>query len=198
MKYLFPFIISIILAAGLSSYEDTWNPGIKNANTTAKHHDNDYWILFENDDRASKHVPFGYISGYVNRQGDTMIAADKYARCYTDTFYHYAIIFDSKRGGFIGINKQEEKLFNAVQTGDAYFVEEADGMIMIQEKGKYGFANRFGEVVIQPQYNCACNFQDGKAKVSNDCSLSPESDSEHRIMQMNSWFYIDKTGKRLN
>ena len=188
MKYLLSIIAFMIFLAGLIGCKNTMNINKKE----------DYWLLFENYDQVSKHVPFGYTSGYVNQQGDTIIAADKYARCYTDTFYHYAVVFDPKRGGFIGINRKEEKLFNAVQTGDGYFMEEADGMIMIIENGKYGFANHFGEVVIRTQYDCANNFENGKAKVSNDCSPSPESDSEHRTVQMNTWFYIDKTGKRLD
>ena len=151
-----------------------------------------YWLLVENYDQTSKVKPFGYTSGYVSKNGDTIIPLDKYGRCFTDTFSYYAIVFDTIRG-LIGINKNEEKLFNAVWSGEGTPIQESEGMILIVENGKYGFANSKGKIVIKPKYKCAQSFFNGKAKVSNNCS---ESNDEHFRWEMHTWFYIDKKGNR--
>src|SRR5690606_1106112 len=126
------------------------------------------WYLIKNYDQVSNHKPFGYTSGYINQYGDTIIPLDKYARCFTDTVRNYAIVFDKKQG-LIGIDFNENKLFNAVWNGEGSEVKESDGMILIVENGKYGFANNKGQIIIKPKYKCAESFENGKAKVSNDC-----------------------------
>lgn len=152
------------------------------------------WILVKNYDQVSKYPPLGYTSGYVNLQGDTVIPLDQYPRCFTDTFTYYAIVLDNKRG-LIGINRQGKKLFTAVWSGDAEPIPASDGMILITENEKYGYANSKGEIVIPPKYSCASSFDQGKAKVSNDCI---EINEEHQKWKVHSWFYIDKTGKRIH
>jgi hypothetical protein len=102
-------------------------------------------------------------------------------------------VLDSKRG-LIGIDRNENKLFNAVWKGDGSPLEESDGMILITEDGKYGYANFKGEIVIQPIYSCAHSFYKGKAKVSFDCQ---ESNDEHFKWDMNDSFYIDKKGNKI-
>jgi hypothetical protein len=166
---------------------------------TTKHSDKkeqkpESWILIENYDDTSKFAPLGYTSGYVNANGDTVIPLDKYPRCFTDTFAYYAVVLDEHKG-LIGINKKERKLFNAVWSGDAYPTMESDGMILITENEKYGYANHKGEIVIKPQFKCAANFVDGKAKVSNDCT---EINDEHSKWKVHSWFYINKKGNKVD
>lgn len=153
----------------------------------------DSLILVQNDNQTSKFSPLGYTSGYVSTKGDTVIPLDKYPRCYTENFRYYAIVLDSERG-LIGIDRNENKLFNSVWTGEGTPIEESEGMILITENGKYGYANNKGKIVIKPTFNCAGSFYQGKAKVSFDCS---ESNDEHFKWQMNNWFYIDKKGKRI-
>ncbi len=154
---------------------------------------NKYWLLIENNLEPSKHIPYGYTSGYINQKGDTMIPLDKYPRCFTDTFRYYALVIDVEKG-LIGIDKNQNKLFNAVWTGEGTPVTENDGMILIKEKGKFGYANFRGEIVIEPNFDCAESFFNGKAKVSNDCI---ETSSELRRRKMSSSFFIDKKGTRI-
>src|ERR1700741_5435897 len=47
--------------------------------------------------------------GYINRQGDTIIAPGKYAYCFTDTFRIYAIILQNN--GFYAIDRNENRLY---------------------------------------------------------------------------------------
>jgi hypothetical protein len=153
----------------------------------------DSLLLVENYNQTSKYSPLGYTSGYVSHRADTIIPLDKYERCFTKKFKHYAIVLDSNRG-LIGIDRNENKLFNAVWNGEGSPIEESDGMILIIEDGKYGFANFKGEIVIQPIYSCANSFYNGKAKVSFDCK---ESKDEHLKWDMNEYFYIDKKGIKI-
>ena len=152
------------------------------------------WYLIKNLNKISKHSSvLGYTSGYINKQGDTVVPLDKYARCYTDTVRDYAIVF-SKEIGLIGIDISENKLFNAVWSLESVPMKESEGYILITNNGKYGYANNKGKVIIEPIYKCAENFYDGKAKVSNDCQLVK---SEFRKWKYNSWYYINKKGKRI-
>lgn len=151
------------------------------------------WYLIENYNQVSKHGAFGYTSGYVNQEGDTIIPLDKYAKCFTDTVRHYAIVYDTKKG-LIGIDLEENILFNAVWDGEGYPIETSEGMLLIVENETYGFANNKGEIVIEPQYKCAESFINGKAKVSNDCYASNKG---HNKWKMNTWTYIDKNGKEV-
>src|SRR5690554_6136151 len=155
---------------------------------------NTEWFLIKDYNRMSKYQPFGYTSGYINKNGDTIIPLDKYARCFTDTVQNYAIVYDTKQG-LIGIDLNENKLFNAVWNGEGEEVKESDGMILIVENGKYGFANNKGQIIIKPKYKCAESFVKGKAKVSNDCFFT--NDDEHEIWKMNTWTFIDKKGNEI-
>jgi len=154
----------------------------------------DFWFLVRNEEKVSKFTPFGNTSGYITQNGDTVIPLDKYARCFTDTFKHYAIVYDIKRG-LIGIDKNEKRLFNSVWDGEGGAISEYERMILITENNKYGFANSKGKIIIKPIYQCAQSFLNGKAKVSNDCS---KSEDENAFWKMNTWFYIDKSGKKID
>ena len=151
------------------------------------------WYLIKNYNRISKYEPFGYTSGYINQDKDTIIPLDKYARCFTDTVQNYAVVYDIKQG-LIGIDLNENKLFNAVWNGEGEEIKESDGMILIVENGKYGYANNKGQITIKPNYKCAESFENGKAKVSNDCFLT---DEEHNNWRMNTWIFIDKNGNEI-
>lgn len=149
--------------------------------------------LIKNYNHVSNHNPFGYTSGYINQKGDTIIPLDKYARCYTDTVRNYAIVFDKKQG-LIGIDLNENKLFNAVWNGEGSEIKESEGMILIIENGKYGFANNKGEIKIEPKYKCAESFKNGKAKVSNDCYVKNDELEKRKMI---TWTFIDKKGNEI-
>lgn len=151
------------------------------------------WYLISNEDQVSKFSPFGYTSGYINEKGDTVIALNQYARCFTDTFIHYAIVYDTSFG-LIGIDKSHKHLFNAVWNGEGGAIQENEGFILIKDNSFYGYANHLGKIVIKPIYSCAHSFKMGKAKVSLDshCTQKGSNNSSNPT-----WFYIDKKGRRI-
>ncbi|MEO7213789.1 WG repeat-containing protein [Mucilaginibacter sp.] len=149
------------------------------------HSNNDY--LF----RANDSVTDSY--GYLNAKGDTIIPFGKYLMCFTDTFKTFALVTEPKLG-FVGIDRHEKILFKVFpfDNGPDYVSE---GYFRIIDNNKIGYADTTGRVAIQPQYACAFPFENDTAKVSNNCKVI--ADGEHSSWQSDSWYYIDKTGKRV-
>lgn len=133
--------------------------------------------------------------GYHDPKGVTVIPPGKYTMCFTDTFRTYAVVL-KPNSGFVAIDRQENVLYTVFpfDNGPDYVVE---GLFRIIENNKIGFADaRTGKVVIPPQFDCAFPFENGTAKVSNDCSS--RMNGEHKIWESEKWFYINKTGKTVN
>ena len=69
----------------------------------------------------------------------------------------------------------------------------AEGLIRVVKNGKIGFAdaNTYA-IVIEPQFDCAFPFEDGKAKVSNQCKTVKIG--EYNSWESEQWKYIDNKG----
>lgn len=69
----------------------------------------------------------------------------------------------------------------------------ADGLYRIVKDGKIGYADAgTNAIVIEPQYDCAYPFENGKAKVSTNCQTV--KDGEYDVWESEDWQFIDKTG----
>jgi hypothetical protein len=133
--------------------------------------------------------------GYRNLSGDTIIPLGKYGICFTDTFKTYAIVV-KPHTGFVAIDRQENILYQVFPFDNGPDIA-SDGLFRIIENSKIGFANSItGKVVINPQFDCAWPFIHGVAKVSTECT--DRSDGEHKTWLSNNWYYIDKSGKKVN
>jgi len=135
----------------------------------------------------------GVKSGYMNLKGDTVIPLGKYFYCFTDTFCRMAIV-QKQDGKLLGIDRNEKELFQVFwcDNGPDPF---SDGLFRIVDKGKIGYANMVGQILIEPQYDCAFPFKDGKAKVTYHGIRKP--DGEYTRCESEEWFYIDKSGKKV-
>lgn len=132
--------------------------------------------------------------GYKDLKGDIIIPLGKYSFCFTDTFKTYAIVAIPHKG-FVAIDRQENILYNVFpfDNGPDYL---SDGLFRILINDKIGYADSAtGQIIIKPQFACAWQFENGIAKVSKDCKT--QSDGEHSTWLSKSWFYIDRTGKRI-
>ncbi|OWY22002.1 WG repeat-containing protein [Sphingobacteriales bacterium UPWRP_1] len=185
-----PFFTLLLLVFGTllccqSCTQQTTAPGLPAQNNTATT-DTAIWYLAKNDSANTV--------AYLNAKGDTMIAAGKYTTAFTDTFRSFAIVYQPERG-FLGINKKGQTLFEvlAYDNGPDY---PQNGLFRITRNGKIGYANLRGKEVIPPQFDCAYPFENGRAKVSLQCTQKP--DGEHTVWQSNSWYYIDLNGKKAN
>ena len=70
----------------------------------------------------------------------------------------------------------------------------SEGLIRVVKNGKIGYAdaNTYA-IVIEPQFDCAFPFENGKAKVSNQCQTV--KDGEHSVWTSDVWQYVDKKGR---
>lgn len=136
----------------------------------------------------------GTPSGYVNTRGDTIIQIGRFYYCYTDTITDYGIVLD-KNGVCKAIDKSGNYLYDVkwYDNGPDY---PSEGLFRIIIDGKTGYANGKGKIIIEPQFACTNPFKNGKAKVTYECDLV--DDGEHKIMKSDSWFYIDKTGHKID
>jgi hypothetical protein len=145
-----------------------------------------YWILFKNDSNQF---------GYLNSNGDTMIPAGKYLKCYTDTFRSYAIVRD-KTKGMIGINKLGKVLYGVFTMWNEPD-PVSEGRFRIIKNGLIGFADeRTGKVMIYPQYKCAFPYENGVADVSFDCEITLIDTGEGQSWSGGQWYYINHAGKK--
>jgi hypothetical protein len=129
-------------------------------------------------------------AGYVNEEGDTMIAAGKYAYIFTDTFEQVAIVM-TKDNRCIAIDKNEKELFEVYvfDNGPDYV---QDGLYRIIQGDKMGYANEAGEIIIEPRFKCATPFSNKQARVAYECDFV--EDGEHMRIENAKWIYIDTEG----
>ena len=141
---------------------------------------------------------YGSSSGFANKKGDTIIPIGTFDQCFSDTFATFAYVFDKKLYGknMVAINRNKEVIFEAFlfDNGPDYL---EDGLFRIKRNGKIGYANQAGEIIIEPKYECAYPFENGKAKVAFDCETIKD-DLEHTSWESSNWFFIDKKGDEIN
>lgn len=99
-------------------------------------------------------------------------------------------------GCYPSVEKSGYKPF-LYDNGDDYV---SDGLYRIVDKdGKIGYANENHRVIISPRFAFGFPFENGRAKVTDSGHLAevPGSNGEYHYWSSNNWYYIDKTGKKL-
>ena len=158
---------------------------INGCSPTENNSSNDYLLVSNNIDDQS--------CGYLNIKGDTIISSNKYLACFTDTFRNYALVATETE--VVAIDRQEKVLYQ-VFLFDNGPDEPSEGLFRIMQNNKMGFADAVtGKIVIQPTFDCAFPFENGKAKVSANCSI--QTDGEHSTWESNDWTYINKAGEKV-
>jgi hypothetical protein len=132
--------------------------------------------------------------GYLNKKGDTIVPFGKYSFCFTTKFDKFAIVSLPDKG-FIGIDRNENILFNifVFDNGPDYL---SDGLFRIVKNGKIGYADKNGNIIIFPKYDCAYPFVKGKANVGTGCEIKNEG--EHWLWTGGVWHFINKKGQLLH
>lgn len=128
--------------------------------------------------------------GYVNQNGVEIVPIGKYQFCFEDTIRTFGAVM-TQDNVCMGIDKNGKELFQIYfyDNGPDYIVENRFRII---KDGKIGYANELGEIVIQPQFQCADAFENGKARVTHDCELI--KDGEYTMAKSESWFFINTNG----
>jgi hypothetical protein len=131
--------------------------------------------------------------GFLSPKGDTVISA-KYQYCMTDTLRHFAVVVN-KDNKLMAIDANDKPLYEVFMfdNGADY---AAEGVFRIIKNNKIGYADaQTGKIVIEPQFDCAYPFEEGKAQVSRNCNLKKMD--EYTMWESEEWEYIDKTGKKV-
>lgn len=129
--------------------------------------------------------------GYVDTAGEYVIPTRKYPICLTDTFRTFAVVYKANRG-FVGIDRQEEVLFQLMQHGrEPDFPRE--GVFRIVVKDKIGFANLDGEIVVPAVYDMVLPFNEGVAAYCENCGTDRSGLSAQ--WSNGKWGFINKTGE---
>lgn len=70
---------------------------------------------------------------------------------------------------------------------------------IVDNKGKIGYANPQGYIVIEPKYAFGFPFENGKAKVTDTGQMKgvEGSNGEYHYWDSNDWYYIDQMGNRI-
>lgn len=136
---------------------------------------------------------FGDPAGYINQKGDTIVPVGQYTFCYSDTITNFGFVLD-KNGTCKAINNKGKYLYDVkfYDNGPDYI---SDGLFRIVLNGKTGYANEQGKIVTKPQFSCAEAFENSKAKVTYNCELI--QDGEYKLMKSDTWFFINKKGKKV-
>jgi hypothetical protein len=101
----------------------------------------------------------------------------------------------SPREGWMYVNRRGKVVITGVPVMDNWADSFHDGLVRIVRNGKYGFANRKGQVVIPPIYGGAMNFEKGRATVCKGCeSKRAEPECEHHVLAGGEWFRINTKG----
>lgn len=144
-------------------------------------------------------LQYGSRVAYVNIEGDTLIPFGHFAYFGTDTLVHFATVLehpnDSAWGRQIAIDKNQNILFDIVMfdNGPEPFNE---GLIRVSRNGKMGYANRFGQIVIPCIYDFAKWFDNGQAEVTFKAKEYLDME-EHRQVESDKWFIIDRQGNKI-
>jgi len=146
---------------------------------------------------------FGYV--IINQSGDTVMRLDtaKYYTCFGDTIQYFAIVGLKNKKGWWAIDRNENLLFEVYNTsyGEPSPDELTNGMIrIVDKKGKIGFANFKGKIVIKPQFEAATTFYKGKAIVGRQCKqvlwcCKGDNADKHYLTKCTQTGYIDKKGQ---
>jgi hypothetical protein len=159
--------------------------------------ENDYLLRIQMGD----FYEYGMPCGYIDLKGDTIIPIGKYKYCFTDTFKTVALVVERSFSlrEIVGVNRNEKVMFDVLffDNGPDYIEE---GLFRILRNKKIGYANTNGKIIIEPQFECASPFRNGKAEVTYQCSIKKMGtpDDQHSYTSSNSWFFIDKNGRKID
>jgi hypothetical protein len=114
---------------------------------------------------------------------------------------HGLAAVNSRKAGWMYVNRRGKVVISGVPVMDNGADWFHDGLVRIVRNGKYGFANRRGEVVIPAIYDGAMNFEKGRAAVCKGCEskcVGADSGCEYHSLTGGEWFQLDAKGTVLS
>lgn len=146
------------------------------------------------------------IYSLVDEYGKTLKVLDTakyYISMNDDTLGYFAIFGKKNSPGWSAIDVNENILFQVFNTSFGepspdYLIENK--IRIIDNEDKIGFANEKGEIIIEPQFEIATSFYNGKAIIGKKCKKIPwgnhedENGCHHYSITCEYQGYIDEKG----
>lgn len=133
--------------------------------------------------------------GYADANGNMIIPFGKYKFCYSETFDKIAFVGFANREGIYTIDRNENVLFKVYIT-DNKPDPIKENTFRIENNGKIGFADIYGNVIISPQFDAAWPFQEGFAGVGTGGTQKEKGDC--KTYTGGKWKFINKNGQPIN
>ncbi|MEJ8591624.1 WG repeat-containing protein, partial [Riemerella anatipestifer] len=148
-----------------------------------------------------------YKTSYIADKNRNVIKKldDSYGLNYRpETMGYFSIFSIAGEDGWTAIDINENKLFKVYNT--EFGTPSPDDIIenrirIVNSKGKIGFANKKGKIIIPPQFEMVSSFNKGKAIIAEKCVRKPwiehpkENDCQHYSIECQKHGYINKKGK---
>ncbi|MHB8487198.1 MAG: WG repeat-containing protein [Candidatus Acidiferrales bacterium] len=104
-------------------------------------------------------------------------------------------VVESEKEGWMYVNRRGRVIITGVPVMDNWADSFHDGLVRIVRNGKYGFANRRGQIAIAPIYDGAMNFEKGRTAVCKGCkSKCVDPGCEYHVFAGGEWFRINTKG----
>ena len=101
----------------------------------------------------------------------------------------------SQVANWMYVNRRGDVVISGVPTFDNGADTFHDGLVRFVRDGKYGFADHKGKIVVAAVYDGAMNFDGGRAKVCDGCTLKcSEPGCEHSSFVGGKWLEISTKG----
>ncbi len=130
--------------------------------------------------------------GFQDRTG-RIVLPPKYFMAYPFLETGLAAVADEQ--GWVYINAGGEEIIRPFifDNGPDEFSE---GLARFVQNGKFGYFDRYGQVVIAPSFDFAYGFKNGRAAICMGCALVP--DGEHTRIAGGTWYWINRRGDRVS
>ncbi len=163
--------------------------------------------------RVQKETDDGYLYGYINKKGKLSIPFNFLeAKDFSD---NRAVVYTLENGWEVINRKGQPVIDDSIlitemphtNSDKMYDVEPPgfhDGLMLTRRNKKYGYANKFGKIVIPCRYDIALDFSDGAALVANEIPYKKMKgnsviDSIYNSLPdgplQKQWMIINKAGK---
>lgn len=137
--------------------------------------------------KVTEHITDNYKSIYtlVDEHNKTIRILDsaKYALSFnSDDYGYFAVFWKRETRGWSAINADEKVLFEVYNTSIGepspdYLIENK--IRIVNTEDKIGYADEKGSIIIEPQFEIATSFYNGKAIIGENCKKVPWGDHEH-------------------
>ena len=125
---------------------------------------------------AEKGAEFLQPIAFLNERGDTIIPRGRYEYIGCDSIAPIGLVAEPHHG-IVALNTRGERLCEVMQIDNFQPDVVIDGRFRIIGKNKLvGYADTLGNVIVQPQFQCALPFKNGRAQVAYHGWKSSEQD----------------------